>query len=127
MVFQHSPHTRVLDSDPTALIHNPLYKKPPSLWITFAVALEQTRQQGLQHARRKAIYEKLHPEAKAGVAQAKGMNTALGNVADKLSATSYAADAANAVGETERTVRRKTRIGEQLAEVAEQLLTRIKV
>lgn len=78
-------------------------------------------QQGLQHARRKAIYEKLHPEAKAGVAQAKGMNTALGNVADKLSATSYAADAANAVGETERTVRRKTRIGEQLAEVAEQL------
>ena len=56
-------------------------------------------QQGLQHARRKAVYEKLHPEAKAGVAQAKGMNTALGNVADKLSATSYAADAANAVGD----------------------------
>ena len=51
------------------------------------------------HARRKAIYEKLHPEAKAGVAQAKGMNTALGNVADKLSATSYADDAANAVGD----------------------------
>ena len=31
-----------------ALIHNPLYKKPPSLWITFAaaiqVALERARQ-----------------------------------------------------------------------------------
>ena len=53
------------------------------------------------HARRKAVYEKLHPEAKAGVAQAKGMNTALGNVADKLSVRneSYAADAANAVGD----------------------------
>ena len=34
-----------------ALIHNPLYKKPPSLWITFAVAiqvaLERARQQNL--------------------------------------------------------------------------------
>ena len=124
MVFQHSPHTRVLDSDPTALIHNPLYKKPPSLWITFAVALEQTRQQGLQHARRKAIYEKLRPETRQGGDR---KSEAVKNQTDNLSVCSYAADAANAVGETERTVRRKTRIGEQLAEVAEQLLTRIKV
>ena len=65
----------------------------------------------MQHARRKAIYEKLHPET---VATNKGGgfkgNQHKDEVADNLSATSsYAADAANAVGETERTVRRKTR------------------
>ena len=106
MVFQHSPHTRVLDSDPTALIHNPLYKKPPSLWITFAVALEQTRQQGLQHARRKAIYEKLHPDT---AIPGRGKNQYVPTDNMSVGTPTYAADAANAVGETERTVRRKTR------------------
>lgn len=38
--------------------------------------------------RRKEIYETLHPETKAGVAQAVAMNRAVGNnVADKMSAT----------------------------------------
>ena len=75
------------------------------------------------HARRKAVYEKLHPEAKRGALGGKGINADI--LTDKLSVRneSYAADAANAVGETERTVRRKTRIGEQLAEVAEQYST----
>ena len=38
-----------------------------------------------------------------------------------MSVVSYAADAATATGETERTVRRKNLIGEQLESVAEQL------
>ena len=79
--------------------------------------------QGLHHVRRKRVYERLFPEVKAGTAQAQAMNGKLGrsscNVADKLSARSYAADAANATGESERTVRRKTRIGEALEPIAE--------
>lgn len=80
-------------------------------------------QQGLQHARRKAIYEKLHPETRQGIAGAIASNKTQGkgDATDNMSVASYAADAANAVGETERTVRRKIRIGEQLANVAEQL------
>lgn len=58
-------------------------------------------QQGLQHARRKAIYEKLHPEARAGVSQGVGKKITEGQLADNMSASSYAADAANAVGETD--------------------------
>lgn len=53
--------------------------------------------QGIQHARRKVIYETLHPTAKAGTAQGIGLNKAVGNnVAENISVTSYATDAASA-------------------------------
>lgn len=78
-------------------------------------------QQGIQHAQRKRIYEKLHPETKRGALGGKGINADI--LTDKLSVRTdnYAADAATATGETERTVRRKNLIGEQLESVADQL------
>ena len=75
-------------------------------------------QQGIQHARRKRIYEALHPETKAGGDR---KSEAVKNQTENISVSSYAADAATAIGTTERTVRNKTRIGEQLESVAEQL------
>lgn len=79
------------------------------------------RHEGIHHARRKGIYERLHPEAKVGAKGGWHNNKSENLETDNMSVSSYATDAANAVGEAERTVRRKTRIGEQLAEVAEQL------
>ena len=58
--------------------------------------------------RRKEIYEALHPETRAGIAQAAGMNRAVGNnVAEKISATSksFVEDTAEKLGVTPRTVR----------------------
>ena len=54
--------------------------------------------------RRKEIYESLHPETKAGQAQAAGMNRAISNnVTDKMSATlkSFAQDTADKLGVSE--------------------------
>jgi len=59
--------------------------------------------------RRKAIYEALHPETKAGVSQAIGMNRATGkHVSDKMSPTSksFAQDTAGKLGVSVRTVER---------------------
>jgi len=59
--------------------------------------------------RRKEIYESLHPETKAGQAQAAGMNRAIGNnVSDKMSATlkSFAQNTADKLGISSRTVER---------------------
>ncbi|MBK8752939.1 MAG: hypothetical protein IPL99_15495 [Candidatus Competibacteraceae bacterium] len=65
--------------------------------------------QGIQHARRKVIYETLHPEAKHGGDR---KSEAIKNQVENISTCSYSADAASATGVTERTVRNKTRIGE---------------
>lgn len=51
----------------------------------------------------------------------RGMDKAVGNVAENISVTSYAADAAAATGETDRTIRNKTRIGNALGEFADLL------
>lgn len=59
--------------------------------------------------RRKEIYESLHPETKAGAAQAAGMNRATGrHVSDKMSPTSksFAQDTAAKLGISARTVER---------------------
>lgn len=59
--------------------------------------------------RRKEIYESLHPETKAGAAQAAGMNRATGkHVSDKMSPTSksFAQDTAAKLGVSARTVER---------------------
>lgn len=58
-------------------------------------------------SRRKEIYEMLHPETKAGIAQAIGMNRVLGNnVSEKYSATSksFVQDTAEKLGITPRSV-----------------------
>ena len=57
--------------------------------------------------RRKEIYESLHPETKAGQAQAAGMNRAIGNnISDKMSVTlkSFAQDTADKLGVSPRTI-----------------------
>src|SRR6202049_3559290 len=57
--------------------------------------------------KRKALYERLHPETKAGPAQAVGMNAALGhNVGANLASTSFASDAAVKTGISKRAVQR---------------------
>lgn len=59
--------------------------------------------------RRKEIYESLHPETKAGAAQAAGMNRAIGkHVSGKMSPTSksFAQDTAAKLGVSARTVER---------------------
>jgi ParB-like chromosome segregation protein Spo0J len=68
-------------------------------------------------ARRKAIYEELHPETKAGAAQAAGMNKALGrgDVAANSAATFVDATTA-ATGKAERTIRQAAARGEALGE-----------
>ncbi|MFG1359120.1 hypothetical protein [Xanthobacter pseudotagetidis] len=65
-----------------------------------------------QTARRKEIYETLHPEARAQVRQAHIRN---GAAADNLS-VAFAADAALKTGRDERTVRRDAARGEALGE-----------
>jgi N6-adenosine-specific RNA methylase IME4 len=71
-------------------------------------------------ARRKAIYQQLHPETKAGQAQAAGMNKALGRHGqpghDDEPAPRFDEAAAEASGQSERTVRRDVTRGETLGE-----------
>ena len=75
-----------------------------------------------QTARRKAIYEELHPETKAGTAGARASNAAQCNATDNLSTASYAKATADATGRDERSVRRDAERGEKvLPEVHNQL------
>lgn len=58
---------------------------------------------------RRKIYESLHPETKAGQAQAAGMNRAIGNnVSDKMPATlkPFSQDTAGKLGVSPRTIER---------------------
>ena len=69
--------------------------------------------------RRKEIYESLHPETKAGQAQAAGMNRAIGNnVSDKMSATlkPFSQDTADKLGVSPRTVERTMQMMNGLTE-----------
>lgn len=71
--------------------------------------------------RRKEIYEALHPDTKAGVAQAVGMNRAIGNdVTDKMSATSksFVDDTAEKLDVAPRTVRRQIQMTKKLTVVS---------
>lgn len=65
----------------------------------------------IHHARRKRIYEQLHPEVKAGTAGAIASNKAQGkgDATENISVASYATDASAATGTAERTVRGKLR------------------
>ena len=74
--------------------------------------------------RRKEIYESLHPETKAGQAQAAGMNRVIGNnVGDKMSATmkSFAQDTADKLGISPRTVERTIQMMNGLTEDAREV------
>lgn len=66
-------------------------------------------------ARRKVIYLELHPETAKGVAGGK----AGGNGREKVATdtVSFATDTAKKTGQTERTARRKTSIGEKLGDI----------
>jgi N6-adenosine-specific RNA methylase IME4/ParB-like chromosome segregation protein Spo0J len=79
-------------------------------------------QQGIQHNRRKRIYEALHPETKRGALGGKGINADILTENIAVRKEGYAENAAQSIGVTERTVHNKTRIGEQLESVAEQLI-----
>lgn len=75
--------------------------------------------------RRKEIYEMLHPETKAGVAQAVSMNKAIGNnVADKMSVTSksFVDDTAEKLNVDPRTVRRQIQTAKNLTPEAKEII-----
>jgi len=58
-----------------------------------------------QTARRKEIYEELHPETRAHVAGAHAANAAQGNATANSAAASFSSETAAATGRAERTVR----------------------
>jgi len=62
-------------------------------------------------ARRKAVYEKVHPETKHGVAGA----TARWNATDNVAVASFATSAAEAMGVSERTIFRLVAVGSALS------------
>jgi hypothetical protein len=74
-------------------------------------------------ARRKAIYEELNPQTKAGSAGAE----ARWNATDKLSTASFAAETAKISGKDERTVRRDADRGEKVIPEVIDLITGTKL
>ena len=75
--------------------------------------------------RRKEIYEALHPETKAGVAQAAGMNRAVGNnVTCKMHATSksFVDDTAEKLGVNPSTVRRQVQNAKNMTPEAKAII-----
>ena len=80
---------------------------------------------GEQFSRRKELYEMLHPETKAGTAQAAGMNRAIGNnVGVKLASTtkSFVEDTAEKTGMSKRTISRLLQIANNLTEDAKRIV-----
>ena len=78
-----------------------------------------------QLLRRKEIYETLHPEAKAGAAQAAGMNRAIGNnVSAKLAPTtkSFVEDTSEKTGMSKRAVSRLLQIANNLTGDARRII-----
>jgi ParB family chromosome partitioning protein len=65
-------------------------------------------------ARRKEIYETLHPETKAGVAQALGMHRALGHDVGATVAPTFTEDAACKTGLSQRTVKEDIQIATRI-------------
>lgn len=86
-----------------------------------------TRQElGEQLSRRKELYETLHPETKAGTAQAMGMNRAIGNnVGAKLASTpkSFIEDTAEKTGLSKRTISRMLQIANNLTPDAKRIVS----
>lgn len=85
-----------------------------------------TRQElGEQFLRRKELYEMLHPETKAGAAQAAGMNRAVGNnVNANLASTSksFVEDTAEKTGMSKRAISRLLQIANNLTQDAKRIV-----
>lgn len=67
--------------------------------------------------RRKEMYETLHPETKVGMAQAAGMNKAIGNNVREpgsLTSKSFICDTAEKLGVTPRTIAKKIQVAKNL-------------
>lgn len=74
-------------------------------------------------ARRKEAYEALHPEAKAGAAQANGMNASLGRGGQLgHDVHSFADDQAAKTGQSARAIRRDAERGQQVCQEALDIL-----
>ena len=86
-----------------------------------------TRQElGEQLSRRKELYETLHPETKAGAAQAAGMNRAVGNnVGAKMASTPkfFIEDTAEKTGLSKRTISRMLQIANDLTPDAKRIVS----
>ena len=80
---------------------------------------------GEQFLRRKELYEMIHPETKAGTAQAAGMNRAIGNnVGVKLASRSksFVEDTSEKTGMSKRVVSRLLQIANNLTEDAKRIV-----
>ena len=80
---------------------------------------------GEQFLRRKELYEMIHPETKAGAAQAAGMNHAVGNnVGAKLASRSksFVEDTSEKTGMSKRTISRLLQIANYLTEDAKRIV-----
>ena len=80
---------------------------------------------GEQFLRRKELYEMIHPETKAGAAQAAGMNRAVGNnVGAKLASRSksFVEDTSEKTGMSKRAVSRLLQIANNLTEDAKRIV-----
>ena len=90
------------------------------------VRTKLTKQElGDQLLRRKELYEILHPEAKAGAAQAAGMNRAIGNnVSANLAPTSksFVKDTSEKTGMSKRTVSRLLQIANNMTQDAKRIV-----
>ena len=78
-----------------------------------------------QFLRRKEIYEMLHPETKAGAAQAAGMNRAIGNnVSASLAPTSksFVEDTSEKTGMSKRTISRLLQIANNMTQDAKRIV-----
>ena len=75
-----------------------------------------------QLARRKAIYEALHPETRKGVAQAIGMNASVGNNVSEIISVTFAEDTAQKTGFTQRTIWHDVQIATRIPEDVRELL-----
>lgn len=93
----------------------------------FARTNASTIEIGEMLKRRKRLYETLHPETKAGVAQANGMNRALGNNVDcTVQSKSFVKDTAEKWGVDPSTVSRHLQIAEELTPEAKDILCGMK-
>lgn len=93
----------------------------------FARTNASTIEIGEMLKRRKRLYETLHPETKAGVAQANGMNRALGNNVDcTVQAKSFVKDTAERWCVDPSTVSRHLQIAEELTPEAKDILCGMK-
>jgi len=75
--------------------------------------------------RRKEVYEGLHPETKAGIAQAAGMNRALGNNVSAPGAPtlkSFTSDTAEKLGVSKRVIEENLQIEQNLTPEAKQIV-----